>query len=108
MFKIPKGKEVPLGCVTPAPVGEQPMMITGNWREFRPVLEAEKCDLCMNCIVFCPDASFQLDESEEKVVLNEKYCKGCNICINECAPGALSAGYELDFADGVVRLDKPF
>ena len=108
MFKIPKGKEVPLGCVTPAPVGEQPMMITGNWREFRPVLEAEKCDLCMNCIVFCPDASFQLDESEEKVVLNEKYCKGCNICINECAPGALSAGYELDFEDGVVRLDKPF
>ena len=107
MFKIPAGKEVPLGCVTPAPVGEQPMMITGNWREFRPVLEPEKCDLCMNCVVFCPDASFQLDEAGETVVLNEKYCKGCNICINECAPGALSAVYELDFDDGVVRLDKP-
>ena len=108
MFKIPKDKEVPLGCVTPAPVGEQPMMITGNWREYRPALEPEKCDLCMNCIVFCPDACFQLNEAEDMVVLNEKYCKGCNICINECAPGALSAAYELDFDDGVVRLEKPF
>ena len=52
MFNIPKGKEVPLGCITPAPVTEQPMMITGNWREYRPVLEPEKCDLCMNCVVF--------------------------------------------------------
>jgi pyruvate ferredoxin oxidoreductase delta subunit len=108
MFNIPKDKEVPLGCVTPAPVSEQSMMITGNWREYRPVLEAEKCSLCMNCIVFCPDACFQLDDAEEKVVLNTKYCKGCNICINECAPGALTAVYELDFDDGVVRLDKPF
>ena len=38
MFKIPKEKEVPLGCITPAPVTEQPMMITGNWREYRPVI----------------------------------------------------------------------
>jgi pyruvate ferredoxin oxidoreductase delta subunit len=108
MFNIPTDKAVPLGCVTPAPVSEQPMMITGNWREYRPVLEAEKCSLCMNCIVFCPDACFQLDDAEEKVVLNTKYCKGCNICINECAPGALTAVYELDFDDGVVRLEKPF
>src|SRR3972149_4873498 len=63
MFNIPKEKAVPLGCVTPAPVTEQPMMITGNWREFRPVLEPEKCDLCMDCVVVCPDASFQLDEA---------------------------------------------
>ena len=108
MFNIPKDKEVPLGCVTPAPVKDQRMMITGNWREYRPVLEAEKCDLCMNCIVFCPDACFQLDEAEEKVVLNTDFCKGCNICINECATEALTAVYELDFDDGVVRLEKPF
>jgi Pyruvate/2-oxoacid:ferredoxin oxidoreductase delta subunit len=42
------------------------------------------------------------------VVLNEKYCKGCNICITECAPEALTAVYELDFDDGVVRLETPF
>jgi pyruvate ferredoxin oxidoreductase delta subunit len=108
MFNIPTDKAVPLGCVTPAPVTEQPMMITGNWREYRPVLEAEKCSMCMNCVVFCPDACFQLEGADEKLVLNTKYCKGCNICINECAPAALTAVYELDFDDGVVRLDKPF
>lgn len=108
MFNIPKDKEVPLGCVTPAPVGEQPMMVTGNWREYRPVVDAEKCDLCLNCIVFCPDACFRLDDAKEKVVLNTKYCKGCNICVNECGADALSAAYELDFDDGVVRLEKPF
>ena len=108
MFNIPKEKEVPLGCVTPAPVGEHPMMITGNWREYRPVIEREKCDLCLNCVVFCPDACWQLDEAEEAVVWNAKYCKGCSICVNECATDALVKTYELDFEDGVVRLEKPF
>ena len=108
MFTIPKGKEVPLGCITAAPLTEQPMMMTGNWREYRPVLEREKCDLCMNCVVFCPDACWQLDEAEEMVVWNAKYCKGCSICVNECATDALVRTYELDFEDGVVRLEKPF
>ena len=108
MFNIPKGKEVPLGCITAAPLTEQPMMMTGNWREYRPVLEREKCDLCMNCVVFCPDACWQLDEAEEMVVWNAKYCKGCSICVNECATDALVRTYELDFEDGVVRLEKPF
>jgi pyruvate ferredoxin oxidoreductase delta subunit len=108
MFIIPKEKEVPLGCVTPAPVSEQPMMITGNWREYRPVIDREKCDLCLNCMVFCPDACWHLDEAEEAVVWNAKYCKGCSICVNECSTNALSKAYELDFEDGVVRLEKPF
>ncbi len=107
-FKIPKEKEVPLGCITPAPVGEQPMMITGNWRIYRPVLDPEKCNLCMSCIIFCPDACWQLNEEEDEPVWNAKYCKGCSICVNECTSGALSRAYELDFEDGVVRLEKPF
>jgi pyruvate ferredoxin oxidoreductase delta subunit len=108
MFNIPKEKEVPLGCITPAPVTEQPMMITGNWREYRPVIDQEKCNLCMNCIVYCPDACWQLNEAEDEVVWNAKYCKGCLICVNECTSGALAKAYELDFEDGVVRLEKPF
>ena len=108
MFNIPKDRAVPFGCVTPAPVGEQPMMITGNWREFRPVIDHEKCNLCMNCVIFCPDACWQLNASEEEVEWNAKYCKGCMICVNECSAEALSKKYELDFDDGVVRLEKPF
>jgi pyruvate ferredoxin oxidoreductase delta subunit len=108
MFNIPKEKQVPIGCVTPAPVTEQTMMITGNWREHRPVIDREKCDLCLNCVVFCPDGCWKLDEAEEAVQWSGKYCKGCSICVNECTTDALSRAYELDFEDGVVRLEKPF
>ncbi len=36
-FIVPKHLEVPLGATLPAPVKEQPGMITGNWRTERPV-----------------------------------------------------------------------
>jgi 2-oxoacid:acceptor oxidoreductase delta subunit (pyruvate/2-ketoisovalerate family) len=108
MFNIPKEREVPFAGVTPGPVGEQPMMITGNWRTYRPVIDQEKCNLCMNCVVFCPDACWQLNEAEEEVVWNAKYCKGCLLCVNECTTEALTKAYELDFEDGVVRLEKLF
>jgi Pyruvate/2-oxoacid:ferredoxin oxidoreductase delta subunit len=42
------------------------------------------------------------------MVWNWKLCKGCQICIYECPSDALSAVAELDFEDGVVRLEKPF
>ncbi len=108
MFDIPKDRTVPFGCVTPAPVDEQPMMITGNWRAYRPVIDREKCNLCMNCVAFCPDACWQLDPAGEEVVWNAKYCKGCLVCVTECSTEALTKAYELDFPDGVVRLETPF
>jgi Pyruvate/2-oxoacid:ferredoxin oxidoreductase delta subunit len=39
---------------------------------------------------------------------NADFCKGCQICIKQCPSDALSAVPELDFPDGVVRLEKPF
>ncbi|HUJ25791.1 MAG TPA: hypothetical protein VLW85_07225 [Myxococcales bacterium] len=108
MFNVPKERAVPFGCVTPAPVGEQPAMITGNWREYRPVLDPTVCNLCLDCVTLCPDACWKLDEAAEMVVWNPKYCKGCLICVNQCTGEALSKAYELDFPDGVVRLEKPF
>ena len=108
MFNIPEDRKVPFGCVTPAPVKDQRAMITGNWREFRPVIDHEKCNLCMNCVVWCPDGSWQLSADEEQVEWNADFCKGCLICVNECSTEALTKAYELDFPDGVVRLEKPF
>ena len=109
MFNIPKEKEVPLGCVTPAPVTEQPMMMTGNWREYRPVIDHEKCDLCMNCVVFCPDACCcSWTRPKRRWSGTRSTARAATICVNECATGALSKAYELDFEDGVVRLEKPF
>ncbi len=37
MKEIRRGKEVPIGGITPAPISEQPTMITDNWRECRSV-----------------------------------------------------------------------
>jgi Pyruvate/2-oxoacid:ferredoxin oxidoreductase delta subunit len=39
---------------------------------------------------------------------NWKFCKGCQICIYECPADAISSAPELDFEDGVQRLEKPF
>ena len=107
-FNVPDHLVVPMGACIPAPVKEQRMMITGNWRTERPVIDHEKCTLCLNCFIYCPDGTWHLDEKEERMVWNADYCKGCLVCVRECNVDALSAVSELDFKGGVVRLDKPF
>jgi Pyruvate/2-oxoacid:ferredoxin oxidoreductase delta subunit len=47
-------------------------------------------------------------EEEDVMEWVNNFCKGCQICIQECPSGALTAVPELDFPDGVVRLAKPF
>ena len=64
--------------------------------------------MCLNCVHYCPDACWTLDDAEESVLWNSKYCKGCLICVNECTAEALIKVHELDFEDGVVRLEKLF
>jgi oxalate oxidoreductase subunit delta len=107
-FIVPKHLEVPLGATLPSPVKEQPGMITGNWRTERPVIDHEACTTCLNCFIYCPDGCWHLDEKTEQMVWNADYCKGCMICVNECPANCLSTVNELEFPDGVVRLEKPF
>ncbi|MBI5199817.1 MAG: 4Fe-4S binding protein [Nitrospirae bacterium] len=108
IINVSEEREVPFGAVTPAPVNEQELFITSNWRIIRPVIDHEKCTRCLNCYIFCPDACWSYNEEANMMELNLKYCKGCLICINECPPNALTEVPELDFEDGVVRLEKPF
>jgi Pyruvate/2-oxoacid:ferredoxin oxidoreductase delta subunit len=56
----------------------------------------------------CPDACWEYKEEEDEMHWIANFCKGCQICINECPTGALTAAPELDFPDGVARLEKPF
>jgi len=107
-ISVPEHRAVPFGAITPAPVRQQELFITSNWRVVRPVIDHEKCTRCFTCYIACPDACWSFNEQEEKMEWNWKFCKGCQICINECPADALKAVPELDFEDGVVRLEKPF
>jgi pyruvate ferredoxin oxidoreductase delta subunit len=109
MFIVPKEREVPLGVVIPSPVKDNREMITSNWRSRRPFMRyLDKCNLCRNCYIFCPDGCWTVDEENEAVVWNPDFCKGCLICVTECSAKALDAADELDFDGGVIRLEKSF
>lgn len=56
---------------------------TGNWRQFRPVLEKGDCNRCWLCFVWCPEAAITLDENEYPMVEYD-VCKGCLLCAHEC------------------------
>jgi len=107
-ISVPEDRAVPFGAITPAPIKQQDLFITSNWRIVRPVIDHEKCTRCFTCYIACPDSCWSFNEREEKMEWNWKFCKGCQICINECPADALKAVLELDFEDGVVRLEKPF
>ncbi|MFH0749031.1 MAG: 4Fe-4S dicluster-binding protein [Candidatus Bathyarchaeota archaeon] len=56
---------------------------TGDWRVLvKPVINHEKCIMCLFCWIFCPDVSIQ--RSEKSVDVDYDHCKGCGICANEC------------------------
>jgi len=75
-------------------VGNSPERRTGNWRQFRPVLDVEKCTRCWICFVRCPEAAISLDANEYPVVDYDE-CKGCLLCVHECPTHAFTAEKEL-------------
>jgi Pyruvate/2-oxoacid:ferredoxin oxidoreductase delta subunit len=68
----------------------------GIWDRERALKEAERClscgtcNLCLQCVSFCPDASIRLDEYETSVVVDLDHCKGCGICAHECPRGIIT------------------
>ena len=68
----------------------------GKW-EWKQVLEEAKCclscgscNLCLQCVAFCPDASIRLDEDETAIAVDLDHCKGCGICAYECPRGVIT------------------
>ena len=61
---------------------------TGGWRSEVPIIDVEKCDGCMLCYFYCPDASV-LVESGKAVGFDLAHCKGCGICAKECPQDAI-------------------
>jgi Pyruvate/2-oxoacid:ferredoxin oxidoreductase delta subunit len=66
------------------------------WDGERTLQEAERClscgtcNLCLECVSFCPDASIRLDERETSVAVDLDHCKGCGICAYECPRGVIT------------------
>jgi Pyruvate/2-oxoacid:ferredoxin oxidoreductase delta subunit len=66
------------------------------WDRERALQEAEHClscgtcNLCLQCVSFCPDASIQLDEYETAIMVDLDHCKGCGICAYECPRGVIT------------------
>jgi pyruvate ferredoxin oxidoreductase delta subunit len=61
---------------------------TGGWRTEVPVIDCEKCDGCMLCYFYCPDASIVI-EGGKATGVDLEHCKGCGICARECSQGAI-------------------
>lgn len=84
-YQFPKRKEeLPLGPGSAAGV-----LIEKNagWRTFRPVIDQEKCKMCLICWMLCPDGV--IDKTTGKLEIDYDYCKGCGICAYECPAKAI-------------------
>ncbi|MGI9861174.1 4Fe-4S binding protein [Moorella naiadis] len=60
----------------------------GSIREERPVVDFQKCNLCRECLLYCPDAALAVVDGEVRVDLN--FCKGCGVCAVECPVRAIT------------------
>jgi NADPH-dependent glutamate synthase beta subunit-like oxidoreductase len=49
------------------------------------------CNTCGNCYFFCPDFAVHRDSKSQTVFIDNDYCKGCCICVEECPRGVLTA-----------------
>jgi pyruvate ferredoxin oxidoreductase gamma subunit len=67
---------------------------TGSWRQWRPVLQRERCSRCWVCFVRCPDAAITLDP-EHYPVVDYAVCKGCLVCVHDCPTHAFDVVKEV-------------
>ena len=57
------------------------------WRTYKPVIDQDKCIMCLRCFLVCPDGV--IDKSGERLTIDYDYCKGCGICAHECKPNCI-------------------
>jgi pyruvate ferredoxin oxidoreductase delta subunit len=67
---------------------------TGTWSSKKPVIDLKKCipvksgkPSCFNCWLFCPEGVITKTIPPH---IDNKYCKGCGICMEECPVKAIS------------------
>lgn len=68
---------------------------TKLWRDFRPEINYDKCNDCLNCWLHCPESAIRLND---RVEIDYDYCKGCLVCAAVCPKKAITSEREV-FAD---------
>ena len=81
-------KDLEIGSIV-VEAGNASQYQTGGWRSQRPIFDNSKCNKCVLCYIFCPDASIEQDE-EGYFKADLFYCKGCGICATECQRKAIT------------------
>jgi pyruvate ferredoxin oxidoreductase delta subunit len=51
-------------------------------------MDPAKCDGCLLCYFYCPDASIVIEQGVATGV-DLKHCKGCGVCAKECPADAI-------------------
>ena len=54
-----------------------------------PVVDADKCVLCLTCLRICPHAAVSIDTENEAAVMSTAACRRCGICAARCPAGAI-------------------
>ncbi len=84
-------KEIsPAGVCFKSSVG----FMTGDWKTYLPLRDVEKCTLCMNCVLFCPEGAVRWHPEKGDLEFDFSFCKGCGICANECPTKAIKMKLE--------------
>jgi pyruvate ferredoxin oxidoreductase alpha subunit len=61
--------------------------ITGLWAKEVAVIDADKCNACQQCGIWCPEDAIKLDPITGKLdIVDYDFCKGCGICDFVCPP----------------------
>ena len=68
---------------------DAPGQRTGSWRTgLKPRVNRSACVNCLLCWLYCPDAAVVVKDGVF-VGFDYDYCKGCEICAEMCAAGAI-------------------
>jgi pyruvate ferredoxin oxidoreductase delta subunit len=84
--------KITIGAINPK-AGSSKKYKTGSWRNLRPVIDFDKCNLkCYLCYEYCPDSAVEKTDNGPRI--NYDYCKGCGICAYECVREAITMKQE--------------
>jgi pyruvate ferredoxin oxidoreductase gamma subunit len=83
---VKKGKirvKIPVSTPSEGVAGKTKM-----WRDFRPEIDYELCNKCLNCWLHCPESTIRRVNGD--VEIDYEFCKGCLVCSSVCPKKAVN------------------